>query len=202
MQIILLRHGRSLADDEKKFEGRYDSPLTDVGREQAQIRAQLWRAEGKSFDRVIASSLKRANETADIVGKMLNAPVVIDEDWMEMDNGDLAGLTYEEGKAKYPMASFINPFSRIVDTGESAYQLHGRAMIATENLMQNGDGSYLVVAHGGILNAAIKVILGIPLAINRSGTHFALRDLGFIELWYDPGIHRWTVVRFEPGQQA
>ena len=39
MDIIFLRHGRSKADDERKHEGRYDSPLTEVGKEQAKRRA-------------------------------------------------------------------------------------------------------------------------------------------------------------------
>lgn len=41
--LTLLRHGRSAADDEKRFEGRYDSPLTDIGRAQAEsLCAELW----------------------------------------------------------------------------------------------------------------------------------------------------------------
>ena len=48
--------------------------------------------------------------------------------------------------------------------------------------MQSKDGAYLIVAHGGILNAAMRMILGIPLPVNWSGSSFAFRDLGFIEL--------------------
>lgn len=39
MNLTLLRHGRSRADDEDVHEGRYNSPLTDVGRAQAQALA-------------------------------------------------------------------------------------------------------------------------------------------------------------------
>lgn len=202
VHIVLLRHGRSLADDEQKFEGRYDSPLTDVGRRQARERAQFWKDGGMKFDRIIAGPLARARETAQIIGDTLRVPVTEDQDWMEMDNGDLAGLTREEGRTRYPMPAFIGPFDRIVETGESAFQLHSRAMRAVERLMQNADGSYLVVSHGGIPNAAVRAILGIPMPVNRSGVSFGFRDLGFIDLCYDPTAHRWSIVRFEPGMQA
>ena len=65
--LVLLRHGRSRADDERVHEGRYDSPLTDVGRDQARRLAQHWRETGAQFDRVVCSSLVRARETAEIV---------------------------------------------------------------------------------------------------------------------------------------
>ena len=39
-KYVFLRHGRSLADDEYKHEGRYDSPLTDIGKQQAETTAQ------------------------------------------------------------------------------------------------------------------------------------------------------------------
>ena len=47
MQITLMRHGRSRADDEMVHEGRYDAPLTDIGRAQVRLRGggveALWR---------------------------------------------------------------------------------------------------------------------------------------------------------------
>jgi 2,3-bisphosphoglycerate-dependent phosphoglycerate mutase len=42
IEITLLRHGRSLADDEKRCEGRYDSPLTEAGVEQTKRRLAHW----------------------------------------------------------------------------------------------------------------------------------------------------------------
>src|SRR5687768_2228091 len=62
--LVLLRHGRSRADDEGVHEGRYDSPLTAVGRDQATRLAQHWREAGTHFDRIVCSSLVRARETA------------------------------------------------------------------------------------------------------------------------------------------
>ena len=159
IDLTLMRHGRSLADDENKFEGRYDSPLTDVGRAQATRRAEGWKQVGVYFDQIIASPLLRAQESAQIVATALEAPLELDPGWMEMNNGVLAGLTYEEGDRLFPRPAFRNPYEPIGVTGETEYHLHTRAALAVERVVQRGPGKYLVVAHGGILNAALRVIL-------------------------------------------
>ena len=58
IKIMFMRHGRSRADDENVIEGRYDAPLTDVGREQAEVRAKELKAREFKFDRIIASPFK------------------------------------------------------------------------------------------------------------------------------------------------
>lgn len=112
MDISFLRRGRSKADDEGKHEGRHDSPLTNIGKEQANRRALIWQADNLKFDRIIASPLMRARETAEIIASVLGCEVEKDDDWMEMDNGVLAGLTYEEANKKYPEPSFMTPYDR------------------------------------------------------------------------------------------
>ncbi len=47
--LTLIRHGRSRADDEGVHEGRYDSPLTDTGRAQAEKRGQYLLAQGTKY---------------------------------------------------------------------------------------------------------------------------------------------------------
>ncbi|MCE2435705.1 MAG: histidine phosphatase family protein, partial [Candidatus Latescibacteria bacterium] len=100
IKIMFMRHGRSRADDENVIEGRYDAPLTDVGREQAEVRAKELKARKIKFDRIIASPLKRACETAQIAGNILSVGVEFDEDWMEKDNGPIAGLPHQVARAR------------------------------------------------------------------------------------------------------
>jgi 2,3-bisphosphoglycerate-dependent phosphoglycerate mutase len=193
LHLTLLRHGRSLADDEGKFEGRYDSPLTEVGQAQALGRAQGWLRAGLRFDRVIASSLQRAHSTARIVAETLGAPLELDPDWMEVNNGRLAGLTYAEGDLRYPRPAFRGPFEPIAESGESEIQIHARADLALEKIIRRGAGRTLVVAHGGILNAALRVVCAAPLPVNGSGVWFSFGDLGYCHLTYDPGRHLWSL---------
>jgi 2,3-bisphosphoglycerate-dependent phosphoglycerate mutase len=199
LEITLLRHGRSLADDEDVYEGRYDSPLTDVGRAQALSRAEGWKRAGVTFDLAVCSTLQRARTVAEIVTGVLKVPLVCDPDWMEVDHGPLAGLKIEEGKKRYPPPAFRNPYERIAGSGESELDLHIRACRAVEALVQRGPGRYLVVAHGGILSAALRVIAGAPVPVNYQGLWFHFDDLGYTRLTYNPARHRWVMREFVPG---
>jgi 2,3-bisphosphoglycerate-dependent phosphoglycerate mutase len=179
-RLVLLRHGRSLADDEQVHEGRYDSPLTDVGRDQARRLAAHWSSTGRTFDRVVASSLVRARETAEIVAgpEGLGLPVDVSDRWMERDNGPLAGLSAEEANERFPEPPFRSRWTPLTPAGgESTAGLHRRASEALEDLLRRPGERLLVVAHGGILNAALRVLLGAS-----SESHFAFSDTGFAEL--------------------
>lgn len=193
IHITLLRHGRSLADDEGKHEGRYDSPLTETGQEQAHRRAVEWVAAGLHYDRIIASTLQRARSTALIMAEALGAPLELDPDWREIDTGRLAGLTFAEGEARYPRPAFRGPYEPIAESGESEIEVHTRAALALQKVVRHGVGYTLVVAHGGILNAALRVVCGAPAPINYGGVWFGWGDLGYCHLTYYPARHMWRV---------
>jgi 2,3-bisphosphoglycerate-dependent phosphoglycerate mutase len=191
--ITFMRHGRSRADDEQVLEGRYDSPLTEVGREQVTRRARQWLETGVRYDRIVTSTLARARESAEIVGRVLQVPVDLDPDWMEMDNGPLAGLSYEEAQERYPRPAFRNPYEGLAGSGESEWDLHSRAARAVQRLIRRGSGRYLVVAHGGILNAALRHVVGAPVPLNGQGIWFGFDDAGFYETVYTPTRHIWRI---------
>ena len=202
IKIMFMRHGRSRADDENVIEGRYDAPLTDVGREQAEVRAKELKAREIKFDRIIASPLKRACETAQIVGNILGIDVEFDEDWMEKDNGPIAGLPHQVARARYPLPAFHNPFQPHVvsaDAGESAWAFHSRAAQALEKVIRLARGRYLVVAHGGILNAALRCIVGAQPAVSGQGIEFSFGDTGYIQTLYKPDQHLWVIREFVSG---
>lgn len=175
--LVLLRHGRSRADDEGVHEGRYDSPLTDVGRDQAARLAGHWREREVRFDRIVCSSLVRARETAEILATVLAVEVEVSDLWMERDNGPLAGLTVAEAASRFPPAPFTSRWAPLTNAGgESTEALHRRASEALEFLLNGPGERLLVVAHGGILNAAMRVLLGAAQA-----SHFVFSDNGIAE---------------------
>ena len=94
--ITFMRHGRSRADDEEVAEGRYDSPLTEVGRSQARARGEELKERNLTFDLAIVSTLVRASETAEIVAGYLALRVELNQEWMEIDNGLVAGVPLDE----------------------------------------------------------------------------------------------------------
>jgi 2,3-bisphosphoglycerate-dependent phosphoglycerate mutase len=191
--ITFMRHGRSRADDEQVHEGRYDSPLTEVGRKQVTRHARQWLETGVRYDRIVTSTLARARESAEIVGRVLQVPVDLDPDWMEMDNGPLAGLSFEEAQERYPRPAFRNPYEGLAGSGESEWDLHSRAARAVKRLIRRGSGRYLVVAHGGILNAALRHVVGAPVPLNGQGIWFEFDDTGYYETVYTPTKHYWKI---------
>lgn len=193
-----MRHARSRADDEGVHEGRYDSPLTDSGRSQIRCRAENWLLQDVSFDCIIASKLVRALESAQIIGSVLNTHVETDPDWMEFNNGPLAALPFEEAERLYPRPAFRNLFEPFHGSGESEWGLHSRASQAVEKVIRRGAGSYLVVAHGGILNAALRIIMGIQPPLMGSGFWFIFGDAGYVRLVYQPDQHYWGLLEFVP----
>lgn len=197
--ITLLRHGRSRADDENVHEGRYDSPLTEVGKAQVHKRAEDFLQRGFQFDTIITSSLIRANETAQIIGSALGVAVETDPDWMESDNGPLAGLPFDVAEERYPEPGFSTPYTPMAGSGESRWDVTIRAARAVQNLVQRGPGSYLVVAHGGILNSALKIMMGSAPNVNQQGFAIAIGDTGYVRLVYFPDKHQWLLLELNPG---
>lgn len=195
--LLLLRHGRSRADDEGVHEGRYDSPLTEVGRAQVRARAAAFLAQALTPDGVIASPLSRARETGQILAQALNTPFETDPDWLEFDNGPLAGVPLAEAERRFPPPAFRNPYEAFWGTGESEWDCAQRAARAVQKLVRRGPGLYLVAAHGGILNAALRHILGAPPPINGQGVWFAFGDTGYARVVYRPDRHSWLLAELQ-----
>ena len=74
--VTFLRHGESVGNQENRFQGQADYPLTEKGREQARSLAGHWKAERVTFDQCFASPLLRAWETAQIVSSALDVPLL------------------------------------------------------------------------------------------------------------------------------
>ena len=195
IHLVLMRHGRSRADDEGVHEGRYDSPLTAEGETQVRQRAAQFQALGYQFDAVVCSSLQRAYTTARLMAQAMGAPEPEpDPGWMEFNNGPLAGLPFAEADLRYPPQAFRGPYDPFWGTGETELDFHTRVGLALQRVMQRGPGSYLVVAHGGSLNVAIRVLASIPIPVNFHGMWFAFGDTGFARLRYKPASHTWVLL--------
>jgi 2,3-bisphosphoglycerate-dependent phosphoglycerate mutase len=192
--IVLIRHGRSRADDEKRCEGRYDSPLTEVGKGQAIKTATALKSLGFQFDTILSSPLLRALETAEIINREYEVTVVTESLLLEHDNGIIAGMLKTELEEKYPLPPFDSPFRYYPQrTGENAIMEHARAGLALNSIIDRGPGSYLVVSHGGILNAIVRNILGIPPIVNGSGIVLNFCDNTYMQLTYFEERHLWRL---------
>ena len=194
--ITFLRHGESVGNAEDRFQGHADFPLTERGRLQVQALASRWQSEGITFDRCIASPLLRARQTAEIVCSALNVPLEFDPDWMEINNGLVAGLTPEQAAQVAPRPDFMTPYTHYGETGESRWELFLRAGRAIQRILDRAPARYLVASHGGILNMALYAIMGIPLQTESSGPRFMFHNTTFTTFTYEPERHCWRMLDF------
>lgn len=186
IDLFIMRHGQSEADLVDRYEGRADFPLTDLGREQARL-AGAWFAQRFAVDRLIASTLKRAAETARIVAEALRLPVEYDEQLMEFNNGELAGLLRSEGKARFGHL-FVGrtelALHQSFPSGETPAQFRARAEMVLSRLFdETADGGrVLLVTHGGMTNALFRSFLRLPVdtrvgfPTGDTGIHHLQRD--------------------------
>ncbi len=190
-RFVLLRHGESEGNVQGVHQGQADFPLTPRGRAQAYTLAKAWASQGVQFQKIFASPLARAAETAQIIAEVLGIEeIVFDPIWKERDKGQLTGLPFGSP------TSDANPslFHPVGSTGESLWEVHRRAAEAVQRLLENPPGQYLVVSHGGILNLVIHAMLGIAPQPYPHAPSFRLPNTAYIALEYRPDTHRWLVL--------
>ena len=195
--VTFLRHGESVGNAEDRFQGHADFPLTDKGRQQARALAERWKEQGMVFDRCIASPLLRAYQTGEIISEALGIPMELDPDWMEIDNGLIAGMTPAQAKLVVPPPDFMTPYSRFGQTGESRWEVYLRAGRAIQHILDRPAGRTLVAAHGGVLNMALYAILGIPVQADSIGPRFMFHNTTFTTFAYEPENNNWRMLNFD-----
>jgi broad specificity phosphatase PhoE len=152
--LIIVRHGRTEANATGKLQGRrLDPPLDDLGRRQALAVA----AALPDTARVIASPLRRAQETAAAFG----LSVETDERWIELDYGDLDGTALADLPAEL-WSTWQSDLDFTLPGGESLRALGGRVRDAADALIDDaGERDVVVVTHVSPLKATLAWALGV-----------------------------------------
>jgi 2,3-bisphosphoglycerate-dependent phosphoglycerate mutase len=198
--ITLLRHGESTGNVQGLLQGQVDYELSALGRQQSEHLALRWLMEGVHFDWVISSPLRRARQTAEIIAAALNVPIDYDPDWMERDFGKLSGKLLSEEDLTILRNNFKIPSEPLGKTGESQWDTFYRAERAIAKLLNRSPGRYLVVAHGGIINQTLHVILELPPRIDSDGARFIISNAAFAFLSYAPQEQLWRMFRLNDNQ--
>lgn len=191
--LILLRHAQSEGNAQGVLQGQSDYPLSEIGVQQAKALARRWIKERRYFNCIITSPLSRAQQTAEIIAAALEAPLRVDENWMERNNGKIAGLRPDEVDKRGLRPQFVHLYQPVGLDGESQWELFLRAGRAVQDLLHQPPGDYLVVSHGGILNLAMYAMLGIVPHANFQGPRFRFGNAAFATLDYDPSRHVWSL---------
>jgi broad specificity phosphatase PhoE len=162
MELIVVRHGRTAWNAQRRFQGHSDVPLDEEGR--AQARALASRLRDERFDYAVCSDLARARETAEIILAGRETQPVADAGWREMRFGGWEGLTWPEITAGYPEPD-LDEKSRplhIPQGGESFEELCVRVKAAVNRLTAVVPplGRAFAVTHAGPLHALLRVLTG------------------------------------------
>jgi broad specificity phosphatase PhoE/ribonuclease HI len=164
----LLRHGQTEHTPERRFSGRNDLPLSRTGRAEAEAGAA--RAAELGIEVIVASPLRRTRETAEIVAATLGLPVEYDDDLVELDFGDIEGMTFEEAAKKHPLAArrFGTDVTMAAPGGESVMDVSTRVARARRRILaQHAGKSVLVVTH----MTPIKLMLTAGLDVDEDVVH-------------------------------
>jgi glucosyl-3-phosphoglycerate phosphatase len=151
-RILLVRHGESTYNAEARLQGQADPPLSERGREEARVLARS--LNGISPDRVISSDLVRARETAALLG---HPHAATDARLREIDVGQWQGRPLSDFPGGSEPSWRGGPLTP--PGGESWGQLVERVGAAVDELIAAG-GSWLVIAHGGVVRAAVTHLTG------------------------------------------
>lgn len=175
--ILLIRHGETAWNAERRLQGHLDIALNAEGeRQAAALGAAL---AGEHIDLVISSDLARARQTAEAVhlarGAAYAGGVQLDPQLRERCYGGFEGLLYSEIAARFPL-EFAAWQARNVDAvlppgknqGETFRSFYERATKAILGHAARHPGQTLaLVAHGGVLECAYRAALGLPLETPR-----------------------------------
>ena len=171
--VILLRHGVTRFTIDKRFSGsgaREDPGLTDEGWAQAERAAVLIKADG-GVDAVLASPLRRTQETAEAVATTLGMPVETVADFRECAFGDWDGLTFEEVMVRWPgkLEEWLGSVDKRPPGGESLVDVQQRVEAELATVIDAHRGrTVLVVSHVTPIKLVVRYALDMPLpSINR-----------------------------------
>lgn len=164
-KVILVRHGQTAWNHEKKYQGHSDVSLNEVGLRQAQLAAE--RLAKEKIAAVYSSDLLRAVQTAEIIAKQHNLQTLKVTEFREINFGLWEGLTYDEIMKDWPdILTSIYAGSGAVSMpgGESFCEVKQRAVAALEKLIASHDNETIaIVAHGGVLRVLLSHALGMEL---------------------------------------
>jgi glucosyl-3-phosphoglycerate phosphatase len=163
---VLWRHGQTVWNAERRFQGQSDIPLDETGQAQAERAARLLAALRP--DLIVSSDLSRASGTAAALARLTGLEVALDKDLRERSGGSWEGLTDTEIRTRYPVehASWTPPDGEpsAVVAERVAGALHRAAEAVSGPGTPTGmpTGLAVVASHGAALRLGMSRLLGMP----------------------------------------
>lgn len=187
-RFLLLRHGQTPLSIERRYSGRGNPGLTDLGRAQAAAAAARIGKRG-GIAAIVSSPLDRARSTAAAAGRALDLPVTVHDDLTETDFGAWEGLTFREAAERDPdlHRAWLGDTSVRPPHGESFDEVNARTATARDELIGRYPGqTVLLVSHVTPIKTMLQFALDAsPSLLYR--LHLDLASLSIAEFFDDGG---------------
>ena len=191
MEIYFVRHGQTVWNVEKRFQGLSDSPLTELGITQAKLLGE--KLKDIKFNKFYSTSLKRAYDTANYIKGNRKQKVEIFDDFVEISMGDMEGIKQEDFKKLYPEQVknfFFNQLEYNPSSfgGESFLEVRERVIRGLNKFIELNKNyeRVLVVSHGATLKTLLHYISG--------------KDISTLSNEAIPKNTSYTIVKYENGK--
>ncbi len=191
MEIYFVRHGQTIWNVEKRFQGLSDSPLTELGITQAKLLGE--KLKDIKFDKFYSTSLKRAYDTANYIKGNRKQKVEIFDDFVEISMGDMEGIKQEDFKKLYPEQVknfFFNQLEYDPSSfgGESFLEVRERVIRGLNKFIELNKNyeRVLAVSHGATLKTLLHYING--------------KDISTLSDEAIPKNTSYTIVKYENGK--
>ena len=191
MEIYFVRHGQTIWNVEKRFQGLSDSPLTELGITQAKLLGE--KLKDIKFNKFYSTSLKRAYDTANYIKGNRKQKVEIVDDFVEISMGDMEGIKQEDFKKLYPEQVknfFFNQLEYNPSSfgGESFLEVRERVIRGLNKFIELNKNyeRVLVVSHGATLKTLLHYISG--------------KDISTLSDEAIPKNTSYTIVKYQNGK--
>lgn len=162
LRLYFMRHGETVWNTERRYQGMTDIELSDEGLRQAECAAK--RFKNIKIDKIYASPLKRAMKTAEKIAAEKGLEIISEDDFREIHFGEWEGKTVPELTEKYgeSYTNFIREPHKYGFPGEGSVEnVINRIKPGIDRLIAEDEGNVLIVSHGGIIRLMIMYIMGL-----------------------------------------
>lgn len=190
-KLLLVRHGLSLANQEKFFAGQADVPLLPMGQLQARATGEFLRGH-YTVDKIYASDLVRAGETGQILAQILCCPLELDEGLREIYAGAWQEKTFDYLTEHYPEGYGV--WRRDIGKaqcpeGESVAEMGLRVREALTRICRENPGKTLAIATHATPIRAMESWAKFR-DFSRMGEIPWVSNASVTELFYEDGVWR------------
>ena len=204
-RLVMLRHGQTEFNAGSRMQGQLDTELSDLGRDQAVAAAEVLAKRQPQL--IVSSDLRRALDTAVVLGERSGLPVEVDTRLRETHLGDWQGMTHLEVDAAAPGArlAWRNDATWAPHGGESRVDVAARGMPVIAELVaeqtewgaDEPERPVVLVAHGGLIAALTAAMLKLPVdnwpALGGMGNASWVQLSGHSTDDADPDDIRWRL---------